>query len=191
MAGKKTKRKLKRHNGQWVHPVANVSVAPAPWDHGATGQANRIGLVIEERGETDPKTGKVTNPNGVTGARRVDMLEVYGKRGWITPRGLAAGEALRMAWLRTEMGTCPPWLRERVDSTPKPDAAVGIQIDRLSKLLRISRMVVPDDERIIHMVVEMGAAIGALPEYRGARHELGKAHLHDALERLADRVERA
>lgn len=191
MAGKKTNRKLKRRNGQWVHPAANVTLAPAPWDHGADGPANRIGLVIEERGDVDAVTGKVTNPNGVTGARRVDMLEVYAKRGWISARGRSAGEALRMAWLRTEMGTCPPWLRERVDSSPKPDAAVGIQIDRLSKLLRISRLVMADDARIIHTVVEMGAAIGALPEYRGSKHERGKLHLFEALERLADRVERA
>lgn len=190
MASKKAKR-IRRQNGQWVHSKANVSLAPAPWDHGATGSANRIGLVVEERGETDPKTGKMVNPNGVTGVRRVDMLDQYLKRGWITSRGHAAGTALRIAWLRTEMGTCAPWLRDRVDSSPKPDAAVAIQIDRLSKLMRISRLVIPADDRLINVVVAQGAAIGALPEYRGSRHEAGKRHLHEALERLADRIERA
>jgi hypothetical protein len=31
-------------------------------------------------------------------------------------------------------------------------------------------------------------AIGRLPEYRGRNHDKGKAHLHSALERLADRM---
>ena len=167
----------------------NVSVSQTPWDHGATGQANRIGLVVEERAETDPETGKKVNPNGVTGVRRRDMLEVYAERGWISQRAYGAGELLRMSWLKTEVGTCAPWLRERVDSSPKPDAAVAIQIDRLSALLRVSSLIHPDDKRIVDCVCAHGDPIGRLPEYRGSKHEAGKAHLAAALERLADRIE--
>lgn len=166
-----------------------VNIQPTPWDHGATGQANRIGLVVEERGEVDATTGKVTNPNKVTGVRRYDMLEVYHKRGWISTEGYNAGELLRMAWLKTQVGICAPWLRERVDSTPKPDAAVAIQIDRVSALVRISCMVPAEDDRIVTAVCGHGSAIGSLSEYRGRRHEEGKAHLRAALERLARRIE--
>ena len=190
MAARKTKSRLKRQNGQWVHPVANVSLAAMPWDHGATGLANRAGLVVEERGEVDPATGKVTNPNRVTGARRVDMIEVYRKRGWISERGAQAAVKLRLAWLATEKGQCAPWLRERVDSTPKPDAAIAIQIDRLSKLIRLGSVVPARDKRIVECVAYHGSGIGALPEYRNRKHEQGKTHLAEAFERLADAIEK-
>lgn len=166
-----------------------VTVAQSPWDHGADGPANRVGLVVEERGEIDPKTGKMQNPNGVTGVRRVDMLEIYHKRGWISTQGYNAAELLRTAWLRNEIGKCPPWLRERVDSSPKPDTAVTIQIDRMSALMRISRLVPADDERIVGCVCYGGNAIGSLREYRGSNHESGKAHLRKALDGLAERIE--
>ncbi|MDF3606315.1 hypothetical protein PE067_09305 [Paracoccus sp. DMF-8] len=165
------------------------TIAASPWDHGAMGQANRHGLVIEERGEVDPKTGKIQNPNCVTGVRRYDMLEIYHKRGWISTAGYNAGCLLRMAWLKVSVGTCPPWLRERVDSSPKPDAAVAIQIDRVSALLKVSRMVPVEDERIVSCVCCDGNAIGALREYRGRKHEDGKAHLKIALDRLSERIE--
>ena len=187
---RKTKARLKRQNGQWVHPVAHVSLAPMPWDHGATGLANRAGLVVEERGETDPQTGKVTNPNRVTGVRRVDMIEVYRKRGWISERGAQAAVKLRLAWLATEKGTCAPFMRERVDSSPKPDAAIGIQIDRLSKLIRLGSVIPLHDKRIVECVAYHGAGIGSLPEYRGMRHDKGKVHLAEAFDRLADAIEK-
>lgn len=188
MASKKAKR-IRRQNGQWVHSKASVSLAPVPWDHGASGQANRIGLIVEERGELDARTGKVVNPNRVTGARRVDMLEIYHKRGWITTRGYGAGELLRVAWLRTDMGTCAPWLRERVDSSPKPDEAVAVQIDRLSSLIRIARLIPAGDKAILDRVCRQGAGVGSLPQYRNVAHTAGIRHLSDALERLADRAE--
>lgn len=168
-----------------------VALAAAPWDHGAAGPANRIGLVVEERGELNPRTGKMVNPNGVTGVRRVDMLDLYLRRGVISPRAHAAGQILRALWLRTEMGQCSPWLRDRVDSSPKPDAAVAVQLDRLSALIRVSRLVRPADERVIDAVCAHGAGVGSLPEYRGAKHHLGLEHLSAALEGLADRMERA
>ena len=165
----------------------NVAVSATPWDHGATGQANRIGLVVEERAETDPETGKAINPNGVTGARRKDMLEVYADRGWISQRAYGAGELLRVSWLRTDIGRCAPWLRERVDSSPKPDAAVTIQIDRISALLRVSSLIPAEDRIILDCVCGRGDPIGRV--YRGSQHEAGKIHLVAALERLADRIE--
>lgn len=193
----KTRKKRVKHLDRMTQAARDlarrgrVSIEPNPWDHGATGQANRIGLVIEERGELDPITGKTTNPNGVTGVRRVDMLDLYLKREVITPRAHAAGLILRHAWLKTGMGQCAPFLRERVDSTPKPDAAVAILVDRITALVRVSRLIPQRDERIIGIVCEHGAGVGALPEYRGPRHPLGLMHLAAALESLADVMERA
>lgn len=168
-----------------------AAVSLPDWDHGATGLANRVGMVIEPRGELDPDTGAMVNPNSVTGARRMDMLEIYAARGWVSARGHAAGEAIRAAWLGTEKSAGTDWTRDRVDSSQKPDAAIAIQIDRMSALVRVSKLVHDADRRIIDCVCCQGQAIGRLREYRGSRHEAGKAHLHSALERLADRIENA
>ena len=187
MSKAKAKRKaLKAVNASRAARMRGKVTLPQ-WDHGAMGQANRIGLVVEERADLDPETGKAINPNGVTGARRKDMLEVYADRGWISQRAYGAGELLRVSWLRTDIGRCAPWLRERVDSSPKPDAAVAIQIDRISALLRVSSLIPAEDRGILDCVCGRGDPIGRV--YRGSQHEAGKLHLVAALERLADRIE--
>ena len=72
MAAKRKKRaRLKPGSGYKAQHRSKVSLGPSTtWDKGADGPANRIGLVIEDRGDTDPTTGKKINPNGVKGARR-------------------------------------------------------------------------------------------------------------------------
>ena len=161
----------------------------ADWDHGAMGAANRVGLVVEGRGEINPRTGKAENPNGVTGVRRVDMLEVYFRRGAISVEGYNAGERLRAAWLRTEMGLGAKWISDRVDGCAGFQSALSVQIDRVSALARLSRAIGDGDRRIIGVVVYDGGGIGALPEYRGRRHQAGLVAMHDALDRLAERME--
>ena len=62
----------------------SVTLPEMPWDRGADGPANRIGLVEEARGEVDENTGKVKNPNGVRGVRRRLWVETYWQQGKIT-----------------------------------------------------------------------------------------------------------
>ena len=67
---------------KWGKASEQVSVAmPTTWDHGATGPANRVGLVTEPAVDADPVTGKIVNPNGIKRARRVDMLEIWHSKG--------------------------------------------------------------------------------------------------------------
>ena len=61
-----------------------VTLPEMPWDRGADGPANQIGLVEEPRGEVDEKTGKVKNPNGVKGVRRRLWVETYWQQGKIS-----------------------------------------------------------------------------------------------------------
>ena len=165
---------------------ANRRIEAAMWDHGATGKANRDGLVIEERGELDPATGRMRNPNRVTGARRLTWLERYAAKGWISPEGYAAGTKLHEAWQRISIGTSPPWLRERVDSTPRPDHAVTVQIDRREAYHRIWACVPAEDRSVLHWVCCENRSLGAAMRRRGGRgHEAMKARLHQALDRLA------
>lgn len=187
---KKSKHRTKRQNGQWVYSAAQVSLPPSPWDEGTRPMAREAFAVVEERGDVDSRTGKTINPNGVRGLRYMDMMETYAKRGWISDRGYLAGCKLRLAWLATEKGQCAPWLRERVDSSPKPDAAIGIQIDRLSRLIRLGSVIPLHDRRIIECVTYHGTGIGTLREYRGSQHDKGKAHLLEAFDRLAAAIEK-
>ncbi len=177
--------KLKHGTKVNAKPKSEVSLSQPRWDQGAAGQANRLGLVTEERGDVDADTGKTINPNGVRGVRRVNMLEVYFKRGVISRRGYTAGEALRAAWDATMQGKGSDISDVRVDRTPKADAAIDIRIDRLSRLLLISKHVPTCDIGIVFAVVCEGRAIGHLPMYRHRRHDAGKRHLFAALERLA------
>jgi len=193
MATKRKRRKLKHGTKATARPSQSVRVAPEPWDMGAPGPANRAreSAVVEGVDpEVDPDTGDVKrrNPNGIKRRVFYDMLDVYHRRGWITTRGYNAGMVLRAAWEKTELGG--EWLQERVDSTPKPDAAVTIQINRMAALVGITRRIPREDHRLLVSVACEKNAIGRLPEYRnGSRsHDRGKDHLREALDRLADRL---
>ena len=182
------KRKPKYH--QRIVKGKPVSLSPSPWDMGATGPANRHGLEIEEAADINPETGEVQNPNGVLRARRVDMLGVWHRRGWITTAGFNAAEKLRDAFEATQRA--PGWPdNDRVQSSPKPDHAVTIQIDRLSKYHVMARLIITDDMQIITACVLDRHGPERVKDKRGQRIyggqnlRAGSRHLSDALDRLA------
>ena len=156
------------------------------WDHGAMGPANRIGLVTEERGEIDPKTGKMQNPNGVTGVRRVDLLEYWRNRGTISEEGYVAAVSLKLAFDATMKGQPALPDNDRVQSSPKPDHAIDIQIDRLSRFHSAMRFVASKDRQIVTACVIHGWHPSRI--YGALRTQDGLAHLRDALDRLADAI---
>jgi hypothetical protein len=180
---KPKRRKAQKH-------VTLPSAMPTDWDMGAAGQANRIGLIREDATELDPKTGKpMPNPNGVKRMRRVDMLEVWHKQGTISTAGFNAAEKLRDVFEATMQA--PGWPdNDRVQSSPKPDHAVTIQIDRLSRFHAVNKLVPVLDRPIINRcVLERGTPSSTVIDgerpYRGARYQDGLTHLKDALDRLA------
>jgi len=177
------KRKLKFGSRQGASR-APITLAPTTWDMGADGKANRHGLEQEDAVEVDPETGKKSNPNGVVRMRRVDMIEVWHRKRVISTDGYNAAEKLRDAFERTQCA--PGWPEaERVDSSPKPDHAVTIQITRLSRYHAIARCVHPDDRDILSACVLSGATPAALRRYKGRAYQAGLEHLRDALDRLA------
>ena len=70
--------------------------APMPakaWDMGADGPAAKERhSVTTERGETDPVTGKVRNPNGVTGVRYLSAVDRLTAAGVLPDSAPAAAE---------------------------------------------------------------------------------------------------
>lgn len=87
----KKKTRLLRGTVPNAKPKSAVSLAPCPWDMGASGKANQVGLIVEDRPDIDPETGKKTNPNGRRGARRDTWVSRYLLAGHITlPQANAA-----------------------------------------------------------------------------------------------------
>lgn len=165
------------------------------WDEGASGPANRAGLEQEDATDMDPATGKpVPNPNGVKRLRRVDMLEVWHRRQVISTAGFNAAEKLRDAFARTQMGASIDMAQDRVDSSPKPDHAVTIQIDRISQFSAIMACVAPQDRQIIDLCILHGHSPAKMRDrdgrrpYFGRGHADGLVHIRDALDRLAKRM---
>lgn len=187
----KQKRRLKY--GSHQPPSAkSVTLAPPPWDMGAEGPANRVGLIMEEAADINPATGKKENPNEVKRMRRVDMLAVWHKRETISTAGFNAAEKLRDAFLATQKA--PGWPdNDRVQSSPKPDHAVTIQIDRLSRFAAIYAMVEARDRPIIDCCIlhdhsPAKLVIDGRRPYYGPRHHEGLVHLRSALDRLARKM---
>ena len=185
---KLTKQRKQSLAGVMARRKGPVSLPESPWDHGATGQANRRGLVIEQRGDIDPDTGETINPNGITGARRIDLLQYWHKRGTISTAGYNAASRLKDAFDDTLRSKPSLPDNDRVQSSPKPDHAVTIQIERISRYEKLARHIAPDDRQIISACVLDGQHPSRI--YGALRTREGLAHLHDALDRLADAMGR-
>ncbi len=185
MIGKKLGKKLARRRNR---AIDRITIATTPWDLGAAGPANRANLTVEDAAEIDPETGKVVNPNGLKRARRVDMLEVWHRRGTISTAGYNAAEKLRDAYEAT--GKSPGWPdNDRVQSSPKPDHAVTIQIDRLSAFAALMARVCNGDRAIVwHCILEGHAPTTVVINRRkpyALDNAAGMAHVREALDRLA------
>ena len=189
MSKAKTKRRKVNQQAK-ARAGVTVSLGGSEWDQGAMGQANRIGLVVEPRGTLDPATGKTINPNAVKGARRVDMMETYHKRGWISDRGFTAGERLRDAWEDTQRG--PGWAdNDRVQSSAKPDQAIAMQLDRIGRLVWLTKRMPKDHAALIEAVCMKrvglaSATVDGVKPFTGSRHDEGARVMRVAFDALAD-----
>jgi hypothetical protein len=176
----KTKKRRKATAAQPHRPSAAVF-----WDVGAAGPANRVNLKVEDAAEINPATGKPHNPNNIKRLRRVDMVEIWHRKGIISTEGYNAAVVLRAAFENTLRA--PGWPdNDRVQSSPKPDVAVAMQIDRLSAFVGILAYVRPADRPIIDAcVLHGGTPASAFRQYRGRRYEVGLRVLSDALDAVA------
>ena len=160
--------------------------APTSWDMGPDTPAQRAGKVVEPASYADAETGKEINPNGVKRLRKVDLVEVYYRRGWISKRGLAAADALRKAYEATQRS--PPAINPiQVDSSPKPDENIAVQIDRTSRYVALMGLVDRDHRKVVAAVV-LEDRTPAHAGFKGRRYQEGIRVLHEALELLADRM---
>jgi len=186
MSSKATRRKGRKQSSTDILSSL-VAKGGSNWDLGATGPANRAGLMIEDATWTDPETGEKKNPNGVKRARRIDMVESYFCRGVLDYRQYTAATALRNTFEATQR-SAPAIKKVQVDSSPKPDANVAIMVDRISKYSAIGKHITPRSKRVIELVVIDNQSVGKAKEYRGWNHAKGVRLLQEGLSIIADKI---
>jgi hypothetical protein len=165
-----------------------VSLAqPTEWDFGARTAAQDRLKVVEPVTQWDEKTQReVPNPNGVLRARRIDLVEYYGRKGRLDQRQVAAAKRLALAWEATQRS--PEAIKKvQVDSTPDHGAIAAMQVDRMDKLHSVRRHIPDADWPVLECVCIRNASV-AHAGYRGWRTTSGLERLSDALTRLADKL---
>lgn len=183
------KRRLKARQGYNAQSKGQVMLmgpkGPEPasvWDHGTGTRAAGFLTVTEGRGERDLKTGRMHNPNNVTGRRRRDIIEFYRDRGLITDRQFKAARLLRISWERT-MRSPPAIKAVQVDTTPKPDEFISITLDRIGSYHKIAKTIPKNARPYIDHVVMGNRHIGSMPGYR---RRVYMRRLCKGLDRMAD-----
>jgi hypothetical protein len=167
----KRKRNRGGVKGKGIAKASAVKLAALPWepnpewDHGATGPANKAQLMTEERGEMDVKTGKLRNPNRVTGARRLSVAQLYERKGLLTVRQLSAAHRLLLAWEQKDRS--PAAIQEaKVDHSPKPDDRTAMLVDRQMEYIKIGRHVPQQFAAFVNWVARDDRHITSMPGYR-------------------------
>jgi hypothetical protein len=74
-------------------PAAPVDLASVPWDTSTPEQRQGRAYRVTERGDIDPNTGKIINPNGVKGVRFNGNLDDLRAAGHLTDWHLDVAEA--------------------------------------------------------------------------------------------------
>lgn len=150
----------------------SVSIKPMPFggDHGTGTAAAKIGTKIEP---IDAKS----NPNHIGRRRRVEVIGTLS----LTLRQDQAARAIRDAYCRVEMLSSGGEIKERVQSSPKPDANVAMQMGVQSTYIHIMRGVRSVDRPIIEHVCFNNQP---LRTFKG--HGRQSARLAQALDVVAD-----
>lgn len=188
MGKAKNKRTQRRKDVSLATMPEKVANRVVRGDMGATGQAMRHGLVQEGVTHIDDEGNLQESPNSMKRMRRIDLVEMYARKGVLNQRQVSAAKRLTNAWEGT-MKT-PPAIKEiQVDSSPKPDAFIDIHIDRVSKFTSVMKHVDTQYREIIDCVVLNNNIPAWLPKFRGPQYQRGIRHMQEALTELADNLD--
>ena len=138
-----------------------VTVAAVPWDQGATGPANQIGLVTQERGEVDLATGRRINPNRVFGKVRMPIFMRYQRQGRLTQAHVATAQRIYAAWAGYPSKDPIAAIADRVDGGGGSDANVSA-IDKRREFYILKAMIPARSWAIVEHVVLSDLPIGCL-----------------------------
>lgn len=127
----------------------SVSVAPTPFggDHGTGTAAAVAGTSLQAI-----KDEKGSNPNNMGQRTRKIIIKDMLSRGTLTMRQFQAAEAIQTAYLSVQRLSSGGPTSERVQSSPKPDMAVTIQVGANSRLVHVMKAVKQMDRGLVEAV---------------------------------------
>lgn len=167
--------RVKRHAGRKRAQKA-VSLAHTPFggDHGTGTAAMRAGTTLEALTDANGK-----NPNNMGRLRRVEVIDTLA----FTMRQEQAAKAIRDAFCKVQMLSSGSALKERVQSSPKPDATIASQVDASSLWVYVMKPVKPVNRRIVEHVCCENRPMVQLSGYKQARKRLAQT-----LDAVADHI---
>lgn len=150
---------------------------PLPWngDHGPQTAAATAGTYLEP---VEDEQGR--NPNRMARRRRKSAIEAIN----LTMRQEQAAKAIQDAYGRLEMCTSGGPLKEQVDSSPKPDAAIAAQVDAQSWWVHVTRPLLRSERRLVEWVCIENQSIQLAGRRIGERRATER--FRTAMDRVAD-----
>lgn len=154
----------------------HISTAPITLggDHGTGTAAANTGTVLKP-----VKNENGSNPNNMGRRYRVEVIETLD----LTLRQQQAAMAIRNAYCRVEALSSGGELKEWVQSSPKPDAAVAAQIGAVSTYAYVMKGVLRVDRPIVEHVCFKNLP---LRQFKG--HSRQGERFRQALDRVADHM---
>lgn len=124
-----------------------VTTKPLPWngDHGTGTAAANQNTVIEP-------VDLENNPNRMGRRVRVNLIDTMIKRGTLTMRQGQAAKAIQEAYCRVQMLSSGGELKEQVQSSPKPDATVAVQVEYMSRLVHVTSPILRADRSLVEWI---------------------------------------
>jgi hypothetical protein len=171
--------KLRRKAGR-PHKTRKVTLSkplPLNGDHGTGTQAARAGTVLEKI---------MDNPNHMGQRKRVCRVDWLLKRKFLDTRQYQAAKAIQVAYARTEQISSGGELKEQVQSSSKPDAAMAQYCDAMSAWVRVMKAVRRSQRPIVEHVCCYNQPITSM---RGATRIRSAHRLRSALNAVADHMQ--
>lgn len=158
-----------------------VTLAQFNGDHGTGTLAAMSGTRMEEI-----KTDTGANPNRMARRKRINRIEDMSARGQLNLRQFQAAQEISNAWCAVQMLSSGGEVKERVQSSPKPDATVARQVDAMSRLEYAMRGVPSAMRYVVEHVCWHNQPIAKLNSR--SRHGNHSANLKVALDMVANKM---
>jgi len=162
----------------------HVTTKPLPWngDHGTGTAAATAGTEFEQA--TDNPND--TNPNNMGRRVRVNVIQPMIKRGSLTMRQGQAAQAIQQAHCKVEMLSSGGELKEQVQSSPKPDATIDVQVERMGELVFVTRPILRGDRALVEWVCYHNRPVHTFARMTGNSRPLDRFRM--AMDRVADQM---
>lgn len=127
-----------------------------------------------------------SNPNNMGQRQRVNVIDRLVQRDLLTMRQHQAANEIQEAYCRVQMLSSGSELKEQVQSSPKPDATIAVQIAAQSRYFKAMEKVRKSDREIIEHVCCLNLPVMMLARGRHAvrRYQRMRKTLDDVADHL-------